>query len=65
MENKKYSLLVVALYCYAGHVKEMVKHLKEKNPLVDITILTEEPDTNLLKFVSITYPLLIGLSYVV
>lgn len=44
MENKKYSLLVVALYCYAGHVKEMVKHLKEKNPLVDITILTEEPD---------------------
>lgn len=44
MENKKYSLLVVALYCYAGHVKEMVKHLKEKNPLADITILTEEPD---------------------
>lgn len=44
MENKKYSLLVVALYCYAGHVKEMVKHLKEKNPLVDIAILTEEPD---------------------
>lgn len=44
MEDKKYSLLVIALYCYAGHVKEMVKHLKEKNPLVDITILTEEPD---------------------
>lgn len=44
MENKKYSLLVVALYCYAGHVKEIVKHLKEKNPLVDITILTDKPD---------------------
>lgn len=44
MENKKYSLLVVALYCYAGHVKEVVSHLKEKNPLVDITILTNKPD---------------------
>ena len=44
MDNKKYSLLVVALYCYTGHVKEMVKHLKEKNPLVDITILTDKPD---------------------
>ena len=44
MENKKYSLLVVALYCYTGHVKEIVKHLKEKNPLVDITILTDKPD---------------------
>lgn len=44
MENKKYSLLVVALYCYAGHIKEIVSHLKEKNPLVDITILTNKPD---------------------
>lgn len=44
MENKKYSLLVVALYCYAGHIKEVVNHLKEKNPLVDITILTDKPD---------------------
>lgn len=44
MENKKYTLLVVALYCYAGHIKEVVNHLKEKNPLVDITILTDKPD---------------------
>lgn len=44
MENKKYSLLIIALYCYPGHVKDIVRHLKEKNPLVDITILTEEPD---------------------
>lgn len=44
MENKKYSLLVVALYCYAGHIREVVSHLKEKNPLVDITILTNKPD---------------------
>lgn len=44
MENKKYSLLVVALYCYAGHIRDLVNHLKEKNPLVDITILTNRPD---------------------
>ena len=44
MENKKYSLLIVALYCYAGHIREVVSHLKEKNPLVDITILTNKPD---------------------
>ncbi len=44
MENKKYSLLIVALYCYAGHIREVVSHLKEKNPLIDITILTNKPD---------------------
>ena len=44
MENKKYSLLIVALYCFAGHIREVVSHLKEKNPLVDITILTNKPD---------------------
>lgn len=44
MENKKYSLLIIALYCYPGHVKDIVRHLKEKNPLVDITILTEKPN---------------------
>lgn len=40
MENKKYSLLVVALYCYMGHVKSVIEHLKRKNPLVDITLLS-------------------------
>ena len=44
MENKKYSLLVIALYCYSGHVKNMINSLKNKNPLVDITILTDKPD---------------------
>ena len=44
MENKKYSILVIALYCYTGHVKAMLNHLKAKNPLVDITILTNRPD---------------------
>ena len=43
MENKKYTLLVVALYCYSGHVIEFVNHLKLKNPLTDITILTDKP----------------------
>ena len=44
MENKKYSLLVIALYCYSGHVKNMVNCLKAKNPLVDFTILTDTPE---------------------
>ena len=44
MENKKYSLLIIALYCYPGHVKDIVKHLVEINPLIDITILTNKPD---------------------
>lgn len=44
MENKKYSLLIIALYCYPGHVKDIVKHLVEINPLIDITVLTNKPD---------------------
>ena len=40
MDNKKYSLLVVALYCYTGHVKGVVEHLRKINPLVDITLLS-------------------------
>lgn len=43
MENKKYSLLIVALYCHTGHIIEIINHLKAKNPLVDITLLTEIP----------------------
>lgn len=42
MENKKYSLLIVALYCHTIHVKAVINHLKTKNPLVDITLLTEK-----------------------
>lgn len=44
MDNKKYSLLIIALYCYAGHIKGIVNHLKSKNPLVDVTLLTENPE---------------------
>lgn len=44
MENKKYSLMIVALYCYSGHVKDIIRHLTRVNPLVDITILTDNPD---------------------
>lgn len=42
MKNKKYSLLIVALYCHTIHVKAVINHLKVKNPLVDITLLTEK-----------------------
>ena len=44
MENKKYSLLIVALYCYSGHIKGLIDHLKEINPLVDITLLTDKAE---------------------
>lgn len=44
MENKKYSLLIIALYCYSGHVRAVIDHLKTKNPLVDLTLLTEKPE---------------------
>ena len=44
MENKKYSLLIIALYCYAGHIKGIVNHLKSKKPLVDVTLLTDNPE---------------------
>ncbi len=44
MENKKYSLLLIALYCYSGHVKNVINHLKANNPLVDLTLLTNKPD---------------------
>lgn len=43
MENKKYSLLIVALYCYY-HIAAIINHLKARNPLVDITLLTDKPD---------------------
>ena len=44
MENIKYSLLIIALYCYSGHVKAVIDHLKAKNPLVDLTLLTDKPE---------------------
>ena len=44
MENKKYSLLVIALYCYSGHAKAFVNHLMAKNPLIDLTLLTNKPE---------------------
>ena len=39
MENKKYSILIVGINCYFGHVKEFLINLKKKNPLVDITLI--------------------------
>lgn len=35
---------MIALYCYSEHLKDIVNHLKEKNQLVDISILTNKPD---------------------
>lgn len=40
MENKKYSILIVGLGCYFGHIREFIVNLKKKNPNVNITLLT-------------------------
>lgn len=37
---KKYSILIVGLDCYFGHIGEFIINLKKKNPLVEITLLT-------------------------
>lgn len=37
---KKYSILIVGLKCYYGHLIEFITNLKKKNPLVDITLAT-------------------------
>ena len=44
MVNKRYSLLIIALYCYPGHVKGVIDHLKAINPLVDITLLIDKAE---------------------
>ena len=37
---KKYSILIVGIDCYSGHIREFIVNLKKKNPLVDITLIT-------------------------
>lgn len=44
MENIKYSMLLIALYCHEGHVKRTIEYLKSKNPLVELTLLTEKAE---------------------
>ena len=44
MENEKYSMLVVGLYCDSRHIQRFCDNLKLINPLVDITILTDVPE---------------------
>ena len=36
---KKYSILIVGIKCYSGHIREFIVNLKKKNPLVDITLI--------------------------
>ena len=36
---KKYSILIVGLKCYSGHIREFIVNLKKKNPQVDITLV--------------------------
>ena len=37
-------MLLIAFYCYSGHTKSVIKHLKAVNPQVDITLLTNKPE---------------------
>lgn len=48
-------MLLIALYCHEGHIKRVIEHLKAKNPLVELTILTEKVEVmkNVLKDKSI------------
>lgn len=39
---KKYSILIVGLKCYSGHIREFIVNLKKKNPQVEITLLTTD-----------------------
>ena len=37
---KKYSILIVGLKCYSGHIREFIVNLKKKNPQAAITLVT-------------------------
>ena len=36
---KKYSILIVGIECYSGHIRELIVNLKKKNPQVDISLI--------------------------
>lgn len=36
---KEYSILIVAIGCYYGHLREFIVNLKKKNPLVNVTMV--------------------------
>lgn len=37
---KKYSILIVGIRCYYGHIREFIVNLKKKNPLVEISLVS-------------------------
>ena len=36
---KEYSILIVGIKCYSGHIREFIVNLKKKNPNVKITLV--------------------------
>ena len=44
MENKRYSILLIAFDCHYSHVARFVKYLKRINPLVGITLFADHED---------------------
>ena len=43
-ENKKYSMLIIALDCHFGHIERFIRNLKSVNNLVEITLFTENKE---------------------
>ena len=49
---KKYSILIVGLKCYYGHLIEVITNLKKTNPLVDITLVSSSIPDRVIKELS-------------
>ncbi len=44
MENRRYSILLIAFDCHYSHLDRFVKFLKKVNPLVEITLFADHED---------------------
>ena len=44
LENRKYSMLIIALDCHFGHIERFIRNLKSVNNLVEITLFTDNKD---------------------
>ena len=42
MDNRKYSILIIAFECHYTHIERFIRNLKKVNPLVDITMLGDQ-----------------------
>lgn len=47
MENKRYSILLIAFDCHYSHVTRFIRFLKSVNPLVSITLFADRDDSDI------------------